>query len=283
MHLVSRIRRSEVGAALEYGALRLYSRTPALLSGPREVPSALVFGHQKTGTSVVASVVAQQALVSNSIDLPAERLRPSDPSLHSANTLLERSSPFSCRTLVKEPHWTLFAPSLLSELPNARAAGVIREPVKTIESICYRLRLPTQELHGIPRVGPWWQPIIDGHGLATPGTSALENLARRIVLCEKVIHDTFRRFPDRMTIVQYDDFVQSTVASAKELVHFFGWDVVGEADVERQYQPGLRAASAEDKRRYRLDERQRRLVSEIVSASSSRRPEQVSVAASSAL
>ena len=219
---LSQFRKSRLGTSLEYGAFRAYAGIPRHISRETTHPKALVFGHQKTGTSVVASVVAQQAQVGCSIDLPAERLRPSDPSRVSVETLLRRSAPFSYRTLVKEPHWSLFAPRILEELPDVLAVGVLRDPVENIESICYRLRIPTETLNARPEVGPWWQPMIDGHGLASPSHSALENLAARIALCEERLSKALLEFPDRMRVVNYEDFVVSPVSAARSLVHFFG-------------------------------------------------------------
>lgn len=272
MGLVGQLRRSSVGTTLEYGALRAYARVPQQISGERALPGALVFGHQKTGTSVVASVIAQQAQVDCSIDLPAERLRPSDPSRVEVDELIRRSAPFSYRPLVKEPHWSLFAPRLLEALPDARAIGVLRDPVKTIESICFRLRIPTESMSTIPLVGPWWQPMLDGHGVASPSRSALENLAVRISLCEQSIAEASRKFPNRIRVVSYESFVESPAQAARNLVEFLGWEATGRADTDRQYQPGLRAASIEEKARYQLNDSQRDLVHRIVNGGTSSAP-----------
>lgn len=271
MSLLSQARRSQAGAKVEFGALRAYALAHEQLWRNRKDPDALVFGHQKTGTSVVAAVIAQQAKVSHAIDLPVERLRPADPAYVGVTELLRRSAPFVNQQLIKEPHWTLFAPKLLSELPDVRAVGVIRNPIKTIESICYRLKLPTALLDRPATVGPWWQPIFDGHGLDCQKGSALENLACRIALCEEKLCETTYSFPDRMRIIQYEDFVLSPAASARELLKFFGWQLCGEADTDRQYQPGLRAASESEKAQYRLSKKQCSVVWGIVNPDSTHR------------
>lgn len=257
------LRTSYVGRSLELMYL-VSKRELAIRREEPKVPRLIVFGHQKSGTSFVAEVVAQVAEVPARIDLPVERIDPSLVGNISAEALIHRSWPYSSATIVKEPHWTPFAPEFMNSFEDLYAVGVKRDPVKIIESICFRLSLPARGLEGMPPVERSWRPILAGHGLTDASPSALENLARRIGSHEQAMEVASWSGPERWTLVDYDAFRADPVTHAREVAKLAGMPSKGQPDLNRQYQPGLRSVDSESREQFMLDEAQQDVVRRLV-------------------
>ena len=160
------INRAAGGGRFLYERVRdLRSQLP--WSGTRPAPIVFVFGHQKSGTSVIARSAGQALGMSASIDFPLERLLPRYPDAYtgriSAEALLRRNLPHSAAAVIKEPSLTPLGPELLSRFPISRAIVVRRNPLDVVESILHRLDAGTDGL--VETIPFGWHSIIECRGL----------------------------------------------------------------------------------------------------------------------
>ena len=127
------------------GSLRLRRGVRGLAARPREAP-VFVLGHQKSGTSAVAALLAELTGSSAAIDLFEETRNPVIDRVVRGEMSLERylrrnRLDFS-RLIVKEASLTFLYPQLAARFPGARFVFVVREPLANLKSVLDRLGLP---------------------------------------------------------------------------------------------------------------------------------------------
>lgn len=213
-----------------------------------------IFGNQKSGTSVIAALVAAITDLDATIDFTRRELdKPTIPAVHSGRRTIDwfvqrYRSEFS-RPIIKEPSITFLAEQILEYWPRSRAVFVIRHPCDNIRSILDRLALPGNlpSIEGFERKhgNKTWETVLDNRWMGIDADHYIEQLARRWVVAAR----TYQRLEGRSRLIRYEDFEADKICSIKELVRDLGLEPVAPIDdlVDIQYQPaGKRGRSYMD-------------------------------------
>lgn len=234
---LSRLRR-QLTAGLD--VLERYAVTPFVRPNEEAV---FVLGHPKTGTTVIAALLAEHAGASATLDF-WPRLR--DPEtlarVHSGalsfEAFVDRFRAEFSRGVVKDVHLTFLYPKLAERFPGARRVMVVRDPRDTVRSVLDRLDLPgDREELDLSRyeMRPLWRAILEGRWLDLPDGNYVERLAARWSLAASV----YREHADEIELIRYEDFMRDKAGAIVELADRLGLERRGriEDKVDRRYQP----------------------------------------------
>ena len=218
---------------------RLEHRLNRLLFQRRSDP-IIVLGNHKSGTSAVASLLADCGQLTKSIDIP-ELWPRSEGLMHGTldfeEIVAEFPKPFS-RELIKEPNLTFFYPAVRRVFPAARYVFVNRDPRSNIRSFLSRCKLPGDlaELD----VDAWdiphsWRWDFDPVAWRSEHTHYIDLMAERWNRSA----DVYLEQPDEMLLLRYEDFLADKRGSIEKLAAACGLrdcrDISDKLDV--QYQP----------------------------------------------
>jgi hypothetical protein len=235
---------------LGYKWWRLRRAVRSRLSTVNNAP-IVVLGNQKTGTTAIAALLAEQTGRSATLDL-LEMSAGDERDMHQRPEGLEQfvathKLEFS-RDLIKEPRLTFLYPQLLDRFPHAQYVFVVRDPRDNIRSILNRLELPGQ-LDQLNKshwrdVSPEWKLVLDGSWMGLDGRNYIDMLAARWNRAAS----TYLDHADACCLVRFEDFLESKEATITNLTTRLGLqptnDISDKVDV--QYQPrGDRAISWE--------------------------------------
>jgi len=198
-----------------------------------------VLGNQKSGTTVIAALLARYAGLEATLDL--RYLRPEEQlGLHRGTFPIEafvaRHRRDFSRDLIKEPCLTFAYPFLKPLFSARRVLFVVRDPRDNIRSILDRLTL-AGNLDGLPEDAPiseLWRMVLDNRwmGLACAHyiASSAERWRRAVA-----IHDAHRA---EMHLVRYEDFIADKKQVIAAIADQFGLPERCEIDthLDRQYQ-----------------------------------------------
>lgn len=190
------------------------SQAKARILGPR--PRLIVEGNQKSGTSVIAALLARVGGLQAGIDIPctwppqAEALIRGDVRL--ADLRRRHAKQFAHRVL-KEPNLTFVHEQVQRLYPRARFVFVVRDPRDNIRSILDRMGLPGTVAARPDGPSDAWSSILDGPAWGLPGGSPIEVLCHRWNRCAQ----TYIQHEAAFTLVRYEDFCddkQGTIEAA---------------------------------------------------------------------
>jgi len=204
---------------------------PVLVAGSRAltprlaldtIAPVLVLGNQKTGSTAIAELLAHRGQLRAATDLhPLQSATvqvENDPA--SAARLVQRLRYYFRRDLVKENELTAATDALLEVLPRARPVFVVRHPVHNIRSILDRLALPgrPRPFSALPLSGDGWERIVRGRDYGIEADDHITALALRWVRTTAM----YRRHPDRLHLVRYEDFVADKLSTINTLAAQLG-------------------------------------------------------------
>lgn len=218
---------------------RLKRRLNRLLFQPRSDP-IIVLGNHKSGTSAVASLLADCGRLSKSIDIP-ELWPLSEGLMHGtlelAEIVAQFPKPFS-RELIKEPNLTFFYPAVQRVFPEARYVFVNRDPRSNIRSFLSRCKLPGDlaELDADAwEIPASWRWDFDPVAWRSEYTHYIDLMAERWNRSA----DVYLEQPDEMLMLRYEDFLADKRGTIEQLAADCGLtdlhDISAKVDV--QYQP----------------------------------------------
>src|SRR6056297_3118630 len=107
-------------------------------------PKYIVLGHQKTGTSAIASLLAEKGGLTKQIDLPGSG--DCVKGKISLNQFIAKHPEYFCKTLIKEPEFTYIYDELVKHFPEAKFIFVVRHPLDNIRSILDRVNINPSKL-----------------------------------------------------------------------------------------------------------------------------------------
>lgn len=221
--------------------LARYAATPFV--EPNE-EAVIVLGNSKTGTTVIAALLAEYGNLSVTLDFWPRLRRPETlEAVHDGrlpfDAFVRRFRADFARDVVKDPHLTFLYPQLARRFPRARFVMVMRDPRDNIRSILNRLKLPG-DLESIGpaeygRMRPLWEAIIDSGHLGVAEGNYVERLARRWALGARVYLD----HRDGMELIRFEDFVADKRGAITGLAERLGIEQAGriEDKLETRYQP----------------------------------------------
>jgi hypothetical protein len=204
-----------------------------------------VLGNQKSGTSIIAALLAEITELSLSLDLKIEYLskRKSYPLVLNGeknfSQLIERNKLDFSRDIIKEANLTIFFDNLKSHFPQSQYVFVLRNPKDNIRSILNRLDIPgdlsylgSERKKEIPF---GWQQILDGVWLESHGKNYIEVLSERW----NFLADIYLKNTDKIILIRYEDFIVDKVGEITRLAKKLGLNPVIDISqmVDIQYQP----------------------------------------------
>ncbi len=183
----------------------------------------IVLGHQKSGTTAIASLLARisDSSLSNDplfmIDQGAGEAVDELISLQNQLKTLCRMYPdLFTKKIIKDPDFIFIFSSLKKVYINARYLFVVRDPRDTIRSICNRLRILGTEKLEKPKYNDMymgnhhWELILSGELPAQKNidhkhTNYIQNLANRWNMAIEIYLNNV----DDIILIKYEDFLQN--------------------------------------------------------------------------
>jgi hypothetical protein len=182
-----------------------------------------ILGHQKSGTTAIAALLAEMLGEQYSHDLFVSRGISNIDDLYagrvSADSLLRAAPSAFAAGVIKEPDLTLIYESLRKKFPQADFVFVVRDPRSTIRSILNRLGIPgnvdrlslAQEQQISRR--PIWREILNPRWIEDKSQHHVEVLAHRWCKFAAI----YLGHPDGMQLLRYEDFDSDKVSSLSQL------------------------------------------------------------------
>lgn len=182
-----------------------------------------VLGHQKSGTTAIAALLAKLIGENYSHDFLFIRKISNAEDFYSgkvsADQLLRVAPSAFSAGVIKEPDLTLIYGSLKDQFPQANFVFVVRDPRSTIRSILNRLRLPgnmdglsAAQEQQISRL-PIWREILNPRWTGAKSQHYVEVLAHR--WCQ--FADIYLSHAGGMQLLRYEDFNSDKVSSLNVL------------------------------------------------------------------
>jgi Sulfotransferase family len=250
---VSPLRRQDsIRDNIRAAPLRARRALQSIAARPNPAP-IFVLGHQKSGTSAIAALLAELTGSSVTVDLLNEDRWPAYARIASGEMSFERfvrrnRLDFS-REIVKEPNLTFFYPQLADRFPGARFVIVVRDPRTNVKSVLDRLGLPGDREaiaeERLPKLRHGWRLMLDPSWLGLSEGNYVELLAQRWNLCA----DVYLEHAKHLRCVRYEDFREAKLETLETLARRLDLecrhDIGGRLD--RQFQPaGNRAVSVRE-------------------------------------
>lgn len=220
--------------------LHRYIATPFVR--PNE-DAIIVLGNSKTGTTVIAALLAEYGDLSVTLDFWPRLRRPEMlAAVHAGEMPFEafvrRFRADFARDVVKDPHLTFLYPQLAQRFPRARFVMVMRDPRDNIRSILNRLGLPGDLDHLDPeayrRMRPLWEAILKSPWLDVEG-NYVERLADRWATGARV----YLHHQEGIELIRYEDFVADKRGAITGLAERLGVEKRGhiENKLDTRFQP----------------------------------------------
>ncbi len=203
----------------------------------------IVLGNQKSGTTVIAALLAQLTGTSLTLDLRRENNRPVYPYLKSGcedfEEFINRNRIEFSKDIIKEPNLTTLYKELAASFPHGRFVYVLREPRDNIRSILNRLELPgdlssltDKQWKSMPLR---WRYAVDCRYMGFEEENYVEMLARRW----NCLADVYLQNAENFVLCTYEDFLKDKLGEIKRLAEKLGLsgtnDISDKVDV--QYEP----------------------------------------------
>lgn len=201
----------------------------------------IVLGNQKSGTSVIAHLLADYCGLSKTVDIPAlwyptiQHVLRGNKSLRA---IVRRNPEYFLTDLIKEPLLTFCYNELKSLFPCSAWVFVIRDPRDNIRSILDRIGVPGElgKLHNEKwKIPDSWQHIFDSRLWSSNKQHYIEILADRW----NRTADTFLENSREMELVLYEHFKRSKEKSIATIAQNLDLPQKGDISdkVNVQYQP----------------------------------------------
>jgi hypothetical protein len=200
----------------------------------------IVLGNQKSGTSAIASLLADLCGLTKTIDIPAlwgERafaVMSGERTL--AQAIEEDPRPFRSE-LIKEPSMTFFADQVVEAFPTARLVFVVRDPRDNARSLLNRRGLPgdLEQLTDELRASLGKRVTVDPRVWGGEGENYVGVLAHRWNLAV----DNYSAHAARTRLAKYEDFVDDKLGFLRSLAADLDLEPVADVSgkLDRQYQP----------------------------------------------
>ena len=207
---------SEVKGKLKYIAnqikIKVRNRTDSL-----EIEPIFILGNEKSGTTVIADLLAKACNYSVTLDIPPI-WNPIQLDIHNnkrkLRDLIQKNKYYFGAKVIKEPVLTFEYPQLKSLYPRAKFILIVRDPRDNIRSILNRLSIAgnltafnLDNLLGKQKFKESWTTVIDNRWLGIEFTHYIESMASR--WCHIV--DLYLNNPDDILLMRYEDFTQNKV------------------------------------------------------------------------
>ena len=204
-----------------------------------------ILGHQKSGTTVIASLLSQITGKALTLD-PFYRIEGRKAWFREQllkqeldfNRFIREHKFYFSTALIKDPDLIFIYHQVRQCFPEAKFIFIVRDPRDNIRSILNRLNIPGN----LPVLDPdsqqptqAWELILKGKLPEIRGNNYIEKLAGRWNLAT----DTYLNHSGDMVLIRYEDFVRDKVGSIGNLARQVNLEPIHDISegVERQYGP----------------------------------------------
>jgi len=179
-----------------------------------------ILGNQKSGTTVIAALLAEFTGLSVTLDMPGlwgDMCMRIHQGVISFEKIIRNNKFDFSRDIIKEPCLTFLYKEIKEHFPLARIITIIRDPRSNIRSILDRLRIDgcVYDLDACTRsqIPSAWLSILDGQWLGLQGENYIETLAARW----NYSADIYLKNRDEIAVVRYEDFMKDKEDAIREL------------------------------------------------------------------
>ena len=215
------------------------------LIAPPHAEPIFVVGHQKSGTTAIAALLAAAIDEDYSHDMSYRRRWPDVADICNGrvpvrNLVKRARADFAC-AVIKDPDFTFIVPQLHAYFEKARFIFILRDPRDNIRSVLNWLAIPGNLARLCPehlatlRNFPGWSRVLDPDVFGFTADHYIEVLAHRWCLAL----DRGTSVPNRLLIVKYEDFLREKSSFIGGLADWLGAPIrAGVAPIiNRQFQP----------------------------------------------
>lgn len=206
------------------------------------VTPIIILGNQKSGTTVIAVLLAECTGSSVTLDIQniagVIQTKIRSRQIAFSDFVKCNKHEFS-RTIIKEPCLTFLYPQVQEFFQAAKYVMIVRDPRDNIRSILNRLNI-RGDLEDISwkifsTIPPGWQVIVDNRWLGLHGDTYIEMLAERWSHAA----DVYLQHSEEMILIRYEDFIADKAGTIEQLARQLGLAPINNiADkVNIQYQP----------------------------------------------
>ena len=219
---------------------------------PADNVKVVVLGHQKSGTTAIAALLAKAAGLDVSIDplfyIDQGKAKAVEKLINNPKSIrwlcLRHPSLFG-QEIVKDPDLIFVYKQVQRHYRNAQFLFVVRDPRDTIRSICNRLSLAGDELNYCPKNSDMkngnnhWKLILSGQlpnqDVSDHQFGFIYNLAHRW----RIAAEIYSNNADEMVFFRYEDFLREKEKSINEIAFELGLKCTKAITkyVDVQYQP----------------------------------------------
>ncbi len=203
-----------------------------------------ILGHQKSGTSAIAALLAQACDLDVTIDLLREVWWPTYQRVlarhgDTFDGFIRRNRLGFSRAVVKEPNLTLFVPELRAAFPRSSMVMVVRDPRDVTRSLLNAVSLAgdlgATDAGSELTTNPGWGLVLDSSWLGLEGEHYIDRISHRWNFFADVYLDETSRFH----LVRYEDFVRDKVGEVRRLAALLGREATVDISdkVDVQFQP----------------------------------------------
>lgn len=240
-HLSSVLKPTAVNALNALKVLELKIRSTRAVMHPQPI---FVLGNQKSGTSIIAALLAKATGLSVSLDLVREYL--SDGTVYiklkkgkkDLQELIYRNKLDFSRQIIKEANLTPFFEDLIARFPDSRYVFIVRDPADNIRSQLNRWDIPGNQQSlshkKMKSVKKSWHIVFNGEWLGFDGNGYVEMMSHRW----RYMADIYLKNSDLMTLIRYEDFLEDKEKSILSLAEAIGLkpsnNIVDSVDVQYQ-------------------------------------------------
>jgi|TARA_B110000914_G_scaffold150098_1_gene131521 hypothetical protein len=181
-----------------------------------------ILGNQKSGTTVIASLLGELSNKKSSIDLFYSGFRYKNflnwkkEKISTKQFINLNKLDFSAE-IIKEPHLTVFYNELKKYYPKSKFVFIVRNPIDNIRSILDRLNIKGNQLslnnNDKNNIFHSWKLVFDNSWVGQENNNYIENLASRWNL----LFNIYKENNDNIILIKYEDFSNNKLDCIKKL------------------------------------------------------------------
>lgn len=213
--------------------------------GKESNPSPIfIFGNQKSGTSAIAALLGELTVIPTAIDLFYSGfnfqlfIKWKKKEITTKEFVNKNKKEFA-KTIIKEPHLSVFYKELKEEFPNAKFVMIVRNPVDNIRSILDRLNIDGTKSQldkkDKKKIFHSWNLLFNNQWIGGNKTQYIETLAERW----NIIMDSYFENKEGIILVKYEDFLKDRIGILNRLSEELELKTIADisAILEKSFQP----------------------------------------------
>ena len=183
----------------------------------------IILGNQKSGTTAIASLLADYGKLTKTLDIP--EMWGCERDLHAGTlafqTFVENFPHRFSTQVIKEPCLTYLDEKCMAVFSSSPYVFIIRHPVDNIRSILDRLKIPGNQDYidlNNYEMNNTWAYVMNGQLLNINHDHYIARLALRWVMAAEI----YLKHKQQMKLVRYEDFMESKYGTIQRVAESLG-------------------------------------------------------------